>query len=97
MNCSDCQAPVIQQRTWIGATIQQRTDWAAAGCRMLKGHGRCNTCYQRAYRHRELPAPVVHDHVSVVPCRRCGIKGTVDLCADCGDVVDLQEAARWVA
>ena len=96
--CADCLRPLIQQRVWLDATTEQLTAWVDAGCRMLKGHGRCNGCYQKAYRRRELPAPVFREKVSAVACRRCGIRNAASLCGDCTDVVaELDETARWVA
>lgn len=98
MNCMDCQADLIQQRTWLAGTAQERAAWTASGFRMLKGHGRCGNCYQKSYNRQQLPTPHFHPRIPVTPCRRCGIKGTAELCIDCSDVVaDLDETARWVA
>lgn len=98
--CAECSCGLIQQRTWVAASHQLRAHWASTGHRILKGHGLCANCYQRAYRRGGFPfSPVVKDEASVVaPCRRCGMPGTPGLCNDCSDVAaDLNETARWVA
>lgn len=97
--CADCGRGVIQQRTWLGATPEERAAWASAGCRMLKGHDLCANCYQRAYRNHSAAAVAATPETTLAAaCRRCGVPRVSGLCVDCTEVVaDLNEAARWVA
>lgn len=95
--CAGCCRPVVQQRVWTSATRQERDGWHAAGLRMLKGHGLCSGCYQRAYYQRKLPT-VIQDHAVPAPCPRCGVPSPTGLCQDCSEVTaELNETARWVA